>query len=539
VVTAGLWWQQGVVYQIYPRSFQDTDGDGVGDLRGVLRRLDHVTQTLGVEAIWLSPFFTSPMADFGYDVADYCDVDPLFGSLADFDQLLVKAHHRGLKVIVDYVPNHTSDRHPWFQASRSSRDNPYRDWYIWRDGSPPNNWLANFGGSAWEYDPRTRQSYLHSFLKEQPDLNWRNPAVVAAMLDVLRFWLERGVDGFRMDTVHRIMKHPDLLDNPPNPGGKLLHKEVGEYDSQLHIYDKDDPDVHLVLRQFRQVLEDYSTPGNERVAIGEAHIYNPTELVRFYGEQLDELHLPFNFGLLFIQWAAEAVRASVDGYEAALPVGAWPNYVLGNHDEARIATRLGPAGARLAMLLLLTLRGTPTLYQGDELGIQDVPIPPEKAQDPWGKNVPGLNLSRDPARTPMPWDTSAPNAGFCPAGVEPWLPLNPDRGMVNVASELADASSVLSLTRQLLALRRATPALRSGSYRSVDGPPDCYLYLREAEADRCLVMLNFGAAPREVSVPDGQVLVSTHLDRAGAAGAGSVRLRSMEGVVVRLAGPLR
>jgi glycosidase len=527
-----LWWQRGVVYQIYPRSFQDASGDGVGDLPGVLQRLEYVAE-LGVDAIWLSPFFPSPMADFGYDVSDYCEVDPLFGTLADFDRLVAEAHARGLKVILDYVPNHTSDQHPWFQASRSSRDNPYRDWYIWRDGPRPNNWLSNFGGSAWEYDPHTGQSYLHSFLKEQPDLNWRNPAVVAAMLDVLRFWLERGVDGFRMDTVHRIMKHPDLPDNPPNLGGALLHKQVGEYDSQLHVYDKAHPDVHPVLRKFRQVLDEYSAPGQERIAIGEAHIYDPHELVTFYGQQLDELHLPFNFGLLLARWAPDAVRASVDAYEAALPPGAWPNYVLGNHDEARIASRVGPDGARLAMLLLLTLRGTPTVYQGDELGIQDVPIPPERMQDPWGKRVQGLNLGRDPARTPMPWDASQPNAAFCPPEVEPWLPLNADRATVNVASEREDPRSMLSLTRRLLAVRRASEALSVGSYRALDDAPEgCFLFVRD---ERVLVALNFSTREVEVRLPEGDLLVSTGMDRQGIDG----QLRPAEGVVVRLAAPLR
>jgi alpha-glucosidase len=385
---------------------------------------------------------------------------------------------------------------------------------------------------------------LHSFLKEQPDLNWRNPGVQAAMLDVLRFWLERGVDGFRMDTVHRIMKHPELPDNPPNPGGRLLHKNAGDYDSQLHVYDKDHPDVHQVLRAFRRVLDEYTAPGRERVAIGEAHIYDPRHLVRFYGEQLDELHLPFNFGLLLTPWAADAVRASVEAYEAALPSGAWPNYVLGNHDEARIASRLGPAGARLAMVLLLTLRGTPTVYQGDELGIQDVPIPPERAQDPWGKRVPGLNLGRDPARTPMPWDTTQPNAGFCPPQVEPWLPLNPDHDTLNVASELADLRSMLSLTRRLLALRRSSPALSQGSYRSVDGPDECYVYLREASDERYLMALNFGPGAQQVSVPwAAEIALSTHLDREGALSThldreGSaltrVDLRPAEGLLLRL-----
>ena len=540
-----LWWQRGVIYQIYPRSFLDRSGDGVGDLAGVLDKLDHVSDTLGADAIWLSPFFPSPMADFGYDVSDYCDVDPLFGTLADFDRLLQASHARGLKVILDYVPNHTSDQHPWFRGSRASRDDPHRDWYIWRDpkpdGSPPNNWLSNFGGSAWELDPTTDQYYLHSFLKEQPDLNWRNPAVVWAMLDVLRFWLARGMDGFRMDTVHRIVKHPDLPDNPPNAGGRLLHKEVGAYDSQLHVYDKDHPDVHQVLRQFRQVLDAYSSTGSERVAIGEAHIYDPRQLVRFYGEQLDELHLPFNFGLLFAPWAAQAVRDSVERYNAALPHGAWPNYVLGNHDEARIASRVGVDGARLAMMLLLTLRGTPTLYQGDELGIQDVPIPPDKARDPWGKNVPGLNLGRDRARTPMPW-TNEPNAGFCPPHIEPWLPLNPDFQTLNVACELADPRSMLSLTRRLLALRRASTALSAGGYRSLDSPEECFVYLRQLEHEQRVVALNFGSQPRLVQI-DGTVLLSSYLDREGSL-PGELALRPAEGVIIapvsgNVDGPIR
>src|ERR671927_590041 len=269
-----VWWRDGVLYEIYPRSFMDSNGDGVGDLRGVIERLEHLAW-LGVEGLWLNPTFPSPNADWGFDVSDYRDVHPELGTLADLDELVAKAGERGIRVLLDLVPNHTSDAHPWFIEARSGRDAPRRGYYVWRDpkpdGSPPNNWLSVFGGSAWEYDARTDQSYLHSFLKEQPDLNWRNPAVEAAMLDVLRFWLERGVDGFRMDTVHRIMKYPGFPDNPPNPGGRLLHKEVGEYDSQLHVYDKAHPDVHRVLRKFRQVLDDYSSQGQERIAIGEAH----------------------------------------------------------------------------------------------------------------------------------------------------------------------------------------------------------------------------------------------------------------------------
>src|SRR5437763_9059584 len=340
------WWQRGVVYQIYPRSFQDTNGDGVGDLPGVLQRLDYVTDTLGVDAVWLSPFFPSPMADFGYDVADYCAVDPLFGSLADFDRLLAEAHARGLKVIVDYVPNHTSDQHPWFQASRSARDNPYRDWYIWRDGSPPNNWLANFGGSAWEYDPRTGQSYLHSFLKEQPDLNWRNPDVKAAMLDALRCWLDRGVDGFRIDVAHFIMKDPALRDLPPNPNpAPGFTSATGEYDPLLHIYDLAHEDVHGVFREIRQLLDSYSA-NQPRFAVGEIHVFDWKKWASYYGEKLDELHMPFNFALIGAPWKPAVAREVIDAVDAAVPEEGWPNYVLGNHDEHRVVSRIGAAQAR-------------------------------------------------------------------------------------------------------------------------------------------------------------------------------------------------
>ena len=591
-----LWWQHGVVYQVYPRSFRDTSGDGTGDLPGVTEKLPYLAEELGVDAVWLSPFYPSPGADFGYDVADHTAVDSLFGTLADFDALLAAAHARGLKLILDYVPNHTSDQHPWFQASRASRTGPYRDWYVWRDpapdGGPPNNWLSVFGGPAWEWDAATSQYYLHSFLPEQPDLNWRNPAVQTAMFDVLRFWLDRGVDGFRLDAVHYVMKDPALCDNPPNPGGSGdFHKSRGAYDSQRHLHDKAHPDVHRVLRDLRRLLDQYSAAGQPRVAIGEMHIYDPAVLCSYYGAALDELHLPFHFGLLGVGWEARAVRAVVDAYEAALPPGAWPNYVLGNHDEARIATRVGPTRARAAMMLLLTLRGTPTLYYGDELGMQDVPIPPERAQDPWGKRV-GLGLGRDPARTPMQWD-AGPSAGFCPADAEPWLPLAPDYRQVNVAAQHADPRSTLALTRRLLALRRASPALALGSYRPLGSPllastlaldaaptsgappiasatppatsaapddrptasqpadtssasqshdhvpADCFVYLREAAGQRYLVALNFAAEPRTLGLPTlgpGRVVLSTHLDRDEPADLAAFTLRPDEGCIVALQG---
>jgi glycosidase len=542
------WWQRGVVYQVYPRSFQDASGDGVGDLRGVIGRLDYLAHTLGVDAVWLSPFYPSPMADFGYDIADFTGVDPLFGDLASFDALVEGAHRRGLKVIVDYVPNHSSDRHPWFVESRSRRDAPKRDWYVWRDpkpdGSPPNNWVANFGGAAWTWDERTGQYYLHSFLPEQPDLNWRNPEVRAAMLDVLRFWLDRGVDGFRIDAAYYVMKDPELRDNPPNPAAGSMHKSMGEYDRWLHLHDKGHPDMHDVFRDIRRLLRSYDGGDLARVAIGEVHVFDPVKWARYFGETLDEFHLPFNFGLLAVRWDAASVRRMVDELEAAVPPGAWPNWVLGNHDEPRIATRLGAGRARLAAMLLLTLRGTPTLYYGDEIGMRDVPIPQEREQDPWGKRVPGLGLGRDPARTPMQWDAT-PNAGFCPAGVEPWLPVAHDHRQSNVAAQLGDPASMLSLTRRLLALRRSSPALHAGAYRAADGAPEgCFAYWRWTDGQCILVALNLSDGPVALDVRStagsvplaaaGRAVVaaSTGHSRAGRLVEETLELDAGEGCVV-------
>lgn len=537
-----LWWQRGVVYQIYPRSFKDTTSNGTGDLQGVIDRLDHLNDgtpdSLGIDAIWLSPFYPSPMADFGYDVADYCDVDPLFGDLATFDRLVADAHRRGVKIIIDYVPNHSSDQHPWFIQSRSSRDNPKRDWYTWRDpkpdGSPPNNWLSVFGGLAWEWDETSGQYYLHSFLKEQPDLNWRNPDVKAAMFDVLRFWLERGVDGFRIDVAHYIMKDPHLRDNLPNPSQRpAIHRPLGDYDSQLHLHDKGHPDVHEVYRQFRQLLDAYSAE-SPRVSVGEIHIFDWPKWASYYGEQLDELHMPFNFALLNVEWRAQAICQVVDALEAALPPSAWPNYVLGNHDEPRLASRYGRDQARVAGLLLLTLRGTPTLYYGDELGLGNGIIPPDKIQDPQGINL-GAEHTRDVCRTPMQWDGS-PNAGF--SDVEPWLPVSADYGTRNVAVQSADPTSILNLYRRLLWYRRGSPALYGGTYRPLDvGDDDCFVYLRTAGDERRLIALNFTDDQRYISVPGedtGQIVISTHLDREEKVSLSRLELRPHEGVIVEL-----
>jgi alpha-glucosidase len=489
----GDWWKTGIIYQVYPRSFQDSDGDGVGDLNGVRRRLDHLVE-LGVDAVWISPIFVSPMADFGYDIADYRAIDPLFGTLEDFDALVRETHARGLKLILDFVPNHTSDQHPWFLESRRSRTSPRRNWYIWRDGkldgAPPNNWLSNFGGPAWTWDETSGQFYHHAFLEQQPDLNWRNPEVRAAMYEVLRFWLDRGVDGFRVDVLWHLIKDAQFRDNPPNPAFTPDQPGIERF---LQLRSADQPEVHEVVAEMRKVVDDYP----DRVLIGE--IYLPIErVVAYYGRDLSGAHLPFNFQLLQTAWRADEIHRIVADYEKALPPGAWPNWVLGNHDRPRIASRVGAAQARVAAMLLLTLRGTPTLYYGDELGLGQVAIPPELVQDPWEKNEPGLGLGRDPCRTPMPWDGS-PGAGFTTGS--PWLPLNPDWKTRNVAAEATDPGSMLSLHRRLIALRRSSEALRLGAYVPVSADNGVLVFERRTASERLAVALNLTHAPQKVGMP--------------------------------------
>jgi alpha-glucosidase len=525
---ASLWWQHGVIYHIYPRSFMDSNGDGIGDLAGITRRLDYL-QWLGVDALWLSPIFPSPMADFGYDVADYTNIDPLFGTLEDFDQLVTEAHRRQLKVLLDYIPNHTSEQHPWFVASRSSRQHPQRDWYLWQDpapdGGPPNNWVSVFGGSAWEWDMATEQYYYHAYLKEQPDLNWRHPAVQAAMLDVLRFWLDRGVDGFRVDALRQLIKDDRWRDNPPNP---TYHPAQGPYQALLPLYTTDRPELLDMVAMMRRTVDAYEAC----VLLGE--LYLPIErLVVYYGVEGSGMHLPGNFHLLQVPWQARQIATFVDTYEAALPANGWPNWVLGNHDKSRLASRLGPAQARVATMLLLTLRGTPILYYGDELGMCDGIIPPECVQDPWEKRVPGLGLGRDPARTPMPWDTS-PNAGFTTG--TPWLPLATNAQAMNVAVERDDPTSMLTLCRRLLALRRATPALATGVYLPLAARGDILAYSRtDAEQTYCIV-LNLGGLPQHFDlcqvVGTHKVVLSTYLDRAGEVVQDVLPLRRDEGVIL-------
>ncbi|MBI2764997.1 MAG: alpha-amylase [Chloroflexi bacterium] len=525
------WWHDAVVYQLYPRSFQDSDGDGIGDLEGIIRRLDYLNDgtpgSLGVDAVWLSPTFPSPMKDFGYDVLDYRGVHPDFGDLATMDRLIAECHKRSIRVLLDWVPNHTSDQHPWFLESRSSKVAPKRNWYVWRDekadGSFPNNWVSAFGGPAWTFDPATGQYYLHSFLEEQPDLNWRNPEVVAAMHDVLRFWLDRGVDGFRIDVMGMIVKHPGLADNPPAPGWKPGGSDYARF---LWRNNRNHPDVYPAVRGIRRVLDEYA----DRVAVGE--VFGTAEEVAAYygGDSLDGLHLAFNFQFIFeseadrrfTPWDAEAIRRIVANAERALPPGAQPCWAFGNHDRSRFLSRHnhdghGYARARAAALLLLGLRGTPFVFYGEEIGMPDVAIPENRLQDPARFRSTG----RDPERTPMQWDSSE-GRGFSTA--EPWLPYGPLD--INVAAQADDETSILSLYRRAIWLRKQTAALLRGSLELLPAAPGIAAFARRAPgAKAAVVVVNTSLEAQEFAAPGtGSVLLATDEALAGARFATTVTL---------------
>ena len=521
------WWRDAVLYQVYPRSWADSSGDGVGDLPGITDRLDHLAW-LGVDALWLSPTQPSPMADFGYDISDHTDIDPLFGDLGDLDRLVAAAHVRGLAVVLDFVPNHTSDQHPWFRAARTSRGDPHRDFYVWRDpapdGGPPNNWRSRFGGGpAWTFDTSTGQWYLHSFLPEQPDLDWRNDAVRAAMGDVLRFWMRRGIDGFRVDVAHRIVKDAQLRDNPPNPDFR-----TGMADDQRVIehYSRNWPDVHDVHRFLRRTVEEFTPP--PRLLAGEVNL-PPAEWAAYFGDD-DELHLPLNFhSIVDLPWTARRVAGLVAEVERTTPAGAWPSWILSNHDKSRFPSRIGRAAARQALVFLLTSRGTPVLYYGDELAMGDTAVPEDAVQDPWGQHVPGEG--RDRARTPMPWDSS-PHAGFCRPDVRPWLPLGADAASRNVAVQRQDPDSELLLVRDLLALRRARTSLRSGSVQTLVVSDDVFAWQRTDGDEHTVVAASFTDHATGVRL-DGphRILRSTDAGRTGRV-LGDVALGPHEALVL-------
>jgi alpha-glucosidase len=515
-----MWWRDGLLYQVYPRSFADSNGDGVGDLRGITARLEYL-DWLGVDGLWLNPTFPSPNADWGFDVSDYRSVHPELGTLEDLDELVARAGERGIRVLLDLVPNHTSDQHPWFRERR--------DFYVWhegRDGEPPNNWKSTFGGPAWTRDESTGLWYLHNFTPEQPDLDWWNEDVRAEFDDILRFWLDRGIAGFRIDVAHGIVKDAELRDNPPATEDDTDHHR---WLGQRLEYSANRDEVHDVFRRWRDVCDPY-----DAVLVGETWVLDLEKLMRFYGEDLDELHLAFNFVFLHADFEAAQLAPIVAETEALLPEHAWPVWTLGNHDMGRFPTRWthgDPGLARCALMLLLTLRGTPVLYYGDELAMPDADIAPERVVDPVGLRDDPEHPGRDGARTPMPWSDEA-GAGFTTPDAEPWLPFGELAG-VNVAAQRSDPGSPLNLTRDLIALRRAEEDLRTGAYTEVAVAGGLWAYRR---GDGLLVALNLGADA--ASVPgDGTIAIGTHRQRDGEMIAGSLLLAPGEGVVLRLTRP--
>lgn len=500
------WYHQAVMYQIYPRSYKDTNDDGIGDLQGIIEKLDYI-KDLGVSGLWLSPIYPSPMYDNGYDIADYCNIDSQFGTLEQFDELIQKAHQRNLRVMLDFVPNHTSFQHPWFLESKSSKDNPKRDWYIWKDpksdGSPPNNWITVFNnkeGSAWEWDETTRQYYLHSFFPEQPDLNWRNPEVVQAMHDVLRFWLKRGVDGFRVDVLYYLLKDERFLDEPVNPDYRPGIDHPNE--KLKHIYSKDQPETLQLMSEFNAVLDEFQN----KFMVSETYVSIP-ETIKIYTTSARKSHAPFNFHLIFQPFEAKAYKAIIDEFQTGLQEQDLPVYVLGNHDQSRVATRLGgQQQARLAAMLKLTLPGVPFIYYGDEIGMEDYKeIPPEKRKDSFAE------LNRDPERTPMQWNNLS-YAGF--SSVEPWLPVNPNYKKINVNNQEKNKHSTLFLYKSLLRLRRSLSSLLDGRYIPVATDRDEVLgYIRAFGNEEVLILLNFSNDEKTFQLPyETSVILTTYLD---------------------------
>lgn len=524
------WWRTGMLYQIYVRSFADSNDDGVGDLPGVLERLDYLSW-LGVDGIWLSPVTPSPNADWGYDVADYCSVLPEYGSLSDLDELVRAANDRDIQVLIDLVPNHTSDRHPWFVDSRSSRDAVHRDYYVWvdpkPDGSPPNNWVGCFGGPAWMLDKTTGQYYLHNFLPEQPDLNWWCEDVRTEFDEILRFWWDRGVAGFRIDVCNMIIKDAQLRDNPPaTVDDPFLMQMFG----QRPVYTSNRPEVHGVLKHWRQEADRYDP---SRLLLGETNVEALETLATFYGNSNDELNLGFNFPFIEAPFEAGALRATVERTEEVLPSGSWPVWTGSNHDVSRLATRWAagnPDKIRLALLMLLTLRGTPVLYQGDEIGLTDVDFDHGDILDPVGLRFWPAYKGRDPERTPMPW-TAGPNGGFTAPGSTPWLPMG-DPSTCNVADQRHEPGSVLQFVRDVVMHRRQSPDLNAGDYLSLASPVSVWMWRRGADT---IVSLNLSDDQTQVTLPatTHSIVVGTDRSRDGATVSSGVRLQPWEGVVLR------
>lgn len=533
------WQNVNALYQIYPRSFYDASGDGIGDIRGITEKLKYLKgepDSLGIDAIWIAPFYTSPMADFGYDIADYCDIDPVFGTLDHFRELLGEAHSRDIKVMVDLVPNHTSNFHQWFIDAKSSKDNPQRDFYVWRDakadGSPPNNWLSVFGGSAWEWDETTQQYYLHSFLKEQPDLNWDNPAVRAAMKDVLRFWLDMGVDGFRVDAARYISKDTQYRDDKPNLAFGKSGSSEDPFHSMMHDNSQYGSNLFTYLQELTEVVEQY----DDRIMVFEDYPEESRGIAEQYRAFYDihpGLGMPFNFQGMYCQWDADAFGSFIEDFQSLLHPGERPLYCFGNHDQSRIASRFGTEQARLVGLLQLTLPGLPVIYNGEELGMEDGVIAPDQVQDPAEYYTPGIGLGRDPQRTPLQWSAD-PYAGF--SNVRPWLPVGERYQVLNVESESADADSSLSMYRALLSLRRNDVTMREGNFQLSSRPSSQVLtYRRQSTDGTYIVALNFSSNVQIIDDGSVGVLVaSTHPSTPPDVSGSQIVLKPYEGILLRV-----
>jgi len=531
------WFRNTVLYQIYPRSFFDSSGDGVGDLRGITQKLRYLNgddDSLGVGAIWLSPFYPSPMKDFGYDITNHCDVDPLFGNLDDFSQLLAEAHKRGIKVLIDFIPNHTSNQHPWFKESKKSKDNPRRSWYTWRDpapdGGPPNNWISVFGGSAWELDDYSGQYYLHSYLREQPDLNWENAGVREAMRQIMRFWLELGVDGFRVDAVYSISKDVSLRDDPIN---KAYIAGTNPYYQQIHRNSKEGTKLYEYMGLMTKVLQEYS----DRFMVFEAsaNLYRRSVSYLNLYEHVDpSVSAPFNFEGIHSKWDAKAFKEFIDRFQANMHPSYIPIYCMGNHDQHRLATRIGEKQARASALMQFSLPGMPVIYYGDELGMTDGDIGPEDVHDTFELQVPGQGFGRDPERTPMQWDDSE-NAGF--SKVKPWLPVSQNYERLNLNSEMLDPGSFFNLYKQLLALRQKFEVLRHGSYQSIDVyDEDIFCFERRTQKECMITLINF--CDDEVTVVHdilkGEIIISTHPETTMKKVNKSVKLLPNEAIILKV-----
>lgn len=532
-----MWWKTGIIYQIYPRSFKDSNGDGIGDINGIISKLDYLNDgtknSLGIDAIWISPMYKSPMKDYGYDVSDYYDIDPNFGTMNDFDRLINEAHKRNIKVLLDFIPNHTSDQHSWFKQSRSSKVDPKRDWYIWRDpksdGTPPNNWISVFGGPAWTLDKKTQQYYLHTFLSEQPDLNWRNQEVVKEMQNTLRFWMKRGVDGFRVDALYHLIKDDQFRDEPSNPIYRPGQDQ--QYDALLHIYSSGQPDLEPAINNLCRVIG----KDTSRLMIGEMYL-GIQELVKFYKICSNQVYLPFNFNLIALPWKAKFFKKFIDKYDRLLGNKNWPNYVFGNHDRSRLISRIGKKQARVAAMLLLTLRGTPFIYYGEELGMENTHIKKHEICDPCGKHDP--LLGRDPERTPMQWNNQI-YAGF--SSKQPWLPVNHNFKTVNINNKSKDQTSMLNLYRRLIWYRKKSPALLHGIYQPLEiGSKDVFVYSRKKDNQQLLIILNFSSKKQSIQInikqTQANLVFNTFLDKK----AGSIIqlknfiVRPDEGILLEL-----